>query len=521
MHMKLFIQIGFCLLALQLSACNGSDSNVQADGDRDGAELDGDFEMPPSSDGDQTDRDSPEADALCEDYPDWGSGGDADTEWAAAVISEFFITENPANVLSFFVQWKTDAPALTVLEVDCGEDYRESFRSSCPNLNHKVFVMGLYDGAHCEFKAKAAGLEKEGREEIATVDVGPLPDYLPVFTILLDKPEQLQPGWTLFNATNGFDHQPMLVIMVDSMGRPRWYFRVPSSNSGEDNDVRSAAEGVWIGGTHGRIFPYLINWQGEILWTDQISMHHDLRPWGKGRIMYVSGEKSCTGADWEGHEDISSGGMFLYDMEGREVLWSWILCHHYTPPVIWDDWSHVNTIEPFPGERAMLLSARNQNALFKVDLDTKEIIWKMGQEGDFEIVKEDQFYRQHAPEIQSNGNILLYDNGSATDRPISRVIELAYTFNSEVKEAHVVWSFVSSLPIFTDIWGDADRLDNGNTLATFGQRSTTKQSHLIEISSDNPGRSLWDLVFPLKWGAYRAERLPDPPKGHILSENGE
>ena len=66
---------------------------------------------------------------------------------------------------------------------------------------------------------------------------------------------------------------------------------------------------------------------------------------------------------------------------------------------------------------------------------------------------------------------------------------------------------------FTLIWGDADRLENGNTLITAGTRSPGEQSRIFEVTAE--GRVVWEIRLPLKDGAglgvYRAQGIPLPP----------
>ena len=510
------VLICFCFLLVSSACESGTDREI-VDGDKD-------YESPPIPDGDNDYESPPIPDGDPENIPtdgDWidGDSLEGDLELGPApVISDFFITENPANVLSFYAEWVTDYPVKTKLNVDCGEEYRKTFSDPKARVKHKVFVMGLFDGAQCDFQVLASSRTRAKSTETKVIEVGPLPDYLPSFTVDMPHPDKLQDGWTLFNYNNSFAGQPLLAVIVDRHGRFRWYFRVPDATPGSDNDMRAVADGIWIGGTWGRINPFLISWEGKLLWTADISMHHVLRPWGQRRFLYLWGKNNCPGEAWEGYEDISSGTVYYYDMDEEKTIWSWVLCHHYTPPSIQEDWHHMNAVQPFPDGKSLLASSRNQHLLFKVDLDTGQIIWKMGADGDFTITDGDRFYRQHAPEIQANGNILLYDNGKSS-RPYSRAIELAYTYTDEVKEAHVVWNFTPTPLIYTPIWGDADRLENGNTLITVGIRNEEQHSHLMEVSSDNPGVLLWDLIFPLDGGVYRAERISDPPFGQVIVDS--
>ena len=42
-------------------------------------------------------------------------------------IIDLYIYENPANVLSFFVEWETSAPGTGELTVECGDEYSQTF----------------------------------------------------------------------------------------------------------------------------------------------------------------------------------------------------------------------------------------------------------------------------------------------------------------------------------------------------------------------------------------------------------
>lgn len=80
--------------------------------------------------------------------------------------------------------------------------------------------------------------------------------------------------------------------------------------------------------------------------------------------------------------------------------------------------------------------------------------------------------------------------------------------------AEVVWEYRPDPDIYTPIWGDADRMDNGNTLMTYGERQEDITSHLIEVTPDK--QKVWELIAPLKWSWYRAERVVSPHTGHVI-----
>ncbi|MCA9564159.1 MAG: aryl-sulfate sulfotransferase, partial [Myxococcales bacterium] len=108
---------------------------------------------------------------------------------------------------------------------------------------------------------------------------------------------------------------------------------------------------------------------------------------------------------------------------------------------------------------------------------------------------------------------LLFDNGMLGEREWSRAMEIE--LNHEQGTAEVVWEYRPDPDIYARIWGDADRLPNGNTLITFGLREEEREvTHLIEVTPG--GERAWEVRYPLKWGSYRAERLAETPFGYVI-----
>ena len=202
----------------------------------------------------------------------------------------------------------------------------------------------------------------------------------------------------------------------------------------------------------------------------------------------------------------------------------WGFCEYWFPEDeenVGGDWSHLNTIEPFPDEEeTFLLSPRNQHTIFKFDAANEQIEWKLGAKGDFGLGGDDLFLRQHDPEILENGNILLYDNGERVGgdftRRWSRALEVSY--DTETMTAEVVWQFRPDPDVWTPIWGDADRLDNGNTLVTFGMRNQAPGSVSRLMEATPSSQRVWDLAAPNGWGWYRSDRVTDLPTGYVVEK---
>ena len=492
----------------------------QADAEMDVEASDPDSERADSSDTDvDLDLDAPvENDAETseeQDVPE--SDWELDLEFSPELepdrdatgirISEFYTTENPANVLSFFAEWQTDLPAATELHIECGNDVHAVLTDAALRTEHHAFVMGLVAESRCELRLKALGQNLEYGELRAYYYVSPLPGTLYTMEARNTGKGALQPGWTLFNQSNLMNQAPIVLALVDELGRYRWYYEHTSQAYRGDTDFHLVPEGILFGsGT----YPALVSWQGKVLWTRNIGVHHQILPFGNN-YLFLTFEGGCPAPLNNFFSDVINE----YDPKQDKTIWTWAICDHYVPPDIHDDWSHMNAAEPLPGEDALLFSCREQHALFKLDRSSGQIIWKMGQLGDFLIADEDRFFRQHAPEIQPNGDILLFDNGDDREpniRQYSRAIQLRYVAPTKTEkgektpgQAWVVWSYRPSKDIFCGAFGDADRLANGNTLVAFGRETVTSMIH--EVSADNPGVLLWSLSSPV--ALYRAERIPE------------
>jgi hypothetical protein len=476
--------------------------------------------------------DDPSSDALA-DAGDVGAdtahdtdvhlAADADAAFADAdangpsesVVTNLAAVSNPLNLLSYYVDWRTAAAIPTALDVTCDEELAIRIGDGRRRTRHSVFVMGLWSGANCSFSV-VGGL---GDGASVDIEVEPMPSWAPELTVGGSDVDAASPGWTIFNLNNEFDRVPLKIVMVDERGRYRWYHSRDATGPGQDADVRVVDEGVLVGGWGAGTRPAIVDWEGGVVWEEAIGGHHhvELTSGGAGVLMLHEGG-DCPGG-------VSAAILSEWDRASRAFAWRWALCEHYEPAVPVADWSHVNTIEPLGAEGPYLLSSRNLSSLLLVDpfaADPDEsILWMLGQEGDFTALRPDgspdpNFYYQHDPERQADGSLLMFDNGVAGVREFSRLLQIEY--DSEALTWQAVWEYVPDPAIFAPIWGDADRLANGNVLGVFGQRGIDPADR-TEVHEVTPaGELVWSLTLPARWGIYRAERVVAPPMGFVLSE---
>lgn len=427
---------------------------------------------------------------------------------AAPQIDRVTIVENPANPLSVFVEWSTDLEATGAIDVTCDGEEIGRVVGETAGTFHAGFVMNLLDGASCEAEISVVTATGATATLTEPFTAGSVPDYLPTPEVTVLDADAMQPGFTLHNLSNHFDGRPFVAVLTDPQGRTRWIWRANTAQAGSDNDTRVVDGGIMVGGTRGQVLPTEVAWDGTIVWQGDFGMHHHLQPIGdEGHVVYLRESDLC--------EDELAGEIVELDRETGEEVWTWRICDHYTPPIVRPDWSHLNTAEVSLNDTHFVVSSREQHTIFLVERETGDIVWSVGLYGTLDLEDDGYFWRQHAPRLidDEGTRMLLFDNGQWGERTYSRALELA--IDAEAGTAEVAWQYVADPEIFADIWSDADRLPNGNTLITYGLRSEENPSHQIEVTTD--GTEVWHAVWPVKWGMYRSERVV-PPTGYLRSE---
>ena len=164
-------------------------------------------------------------------------------------------------------------------------------------------------------------------------------------------------------------------------------------------------------------------------------------------------------------------------------------------------WCGANDLTSSPDGNSFLISFRVLDTIALVERSSGEITWKWGAG----IIS-----HQHHPTFLDNGNVLLLDNGShRRGLSYSRVVEVA------PHSGEIVWQYQGrpTVSFFTHFTGGAERLPNGNTLITEGQKG-----RIFEVTPAN--EVVWEYVSPFvvpsQFGmanaVFRAHRYgPDHP----------
>jgi hypothetical protein len=217
-----------------------------------------------------------------------------------------------------------------------------------------------------------------------------------------------------------------------------------------------------------------------------------------------------------GKTDAQVTGLIIQELDpSKNVIFEWRSWDHFsfsdstsrlTDQKI--DTVHGNALA-LANDGNLLLSSRNQSEITKINLQTGEIMWRLGGKANqFKFVDGQPFAYQHDVRQLPNGDITVFDNqGTQEDPAASHAIE--YRIDEASLTATQVWEFTHDPPVFATFMGNTQRLANGNTFLDWGAPSTANGFvvvNMTELSPDN--QTLFELAFDKPYVSYRAFRFP-------------
>jgi hypothetical protein len=242
------------------------------------------------------------------------------------------------------------------------------------------------------------------------------------------------------------------------------------------------------------IFSYVgmikLDRDSNLLWAFEGNSHHDMHVTEDGTI-YVLGVDPVV--ELRGDKEIWTlrPTICVLDPDGKEVRRIQTLDYFENSmhrPLLnamqkTGDLLHFNSIEVFDGSLAdrsdlyqkgnILISSRKLSFIAILDPEKEEVVWTLSG----------MWRGQHEATLLDNGNMLIFDNRRFDGR--SQVLEFE-PFTQEI-----VWSYsgTDDKPLWTGACGIAERLANGNTLAT-----ETHGARALEIAPN--GTVVWEFVNP-------------------------
>lgn len=477
----------------------------------------------------------------------------------APAILDIDIVGNPLSVLSATIEVTTDVDTtMAVTMTPDGGDAIELAFDSGAATTHAFPVLGMK--AEGDFSFEVTVTNTDGlstTDDTVTFTTEALPDDLPPMSVQVDDDAAVSPGVTIFNVfrwTPSVDADWGYIVGLDEAGDVVWYYE----DAEQVGDVRPSADGNLLIMNEPSDLIHKIDMMGNELWVLSAqdlgidSFHHEMIELPGGNLAVLGSElRSIDGYQEDmmtvAHDvvadtivEFSEDGTVVDQIEFFDLydpLTDFIEPLFSNP--FWDaqypnatggtkDWTHGNALIYDEADDAYIVSVRHLLLLAKVSRSTGALVWSLGENRDFTLAAGGQWqYAQHAPELQADGSLLVYDNGNL--RPLgmgesnfSRCV--VYDIDESGMEVTQTWAY--PMPFFTPILGDCDRMGNGNVLVTAGgqleddtmppgQPDNRKLAQIIEVTADADPSVVSTVTIsdesttdPTGYSVYRAEKIP-------------
>ena len=424
---------------------------------------------------------------------------------------------NSNNVLSCTLTWTTEQVATSVVEFGAGDEPTHFVENDgLPTRDHEVLVVGLKPDS--EYQLRAVSVTGEGVELVSAplvFETGQQPFVDLVTEITVHDEERTEPGWTLLSLRSTENDLGVNAVIFDEAGDVVWYFRRLGYSEGWSMDARLTDSGqITLGGAVPEDWtPIVLNQASRVVWSGPVqpgigtegAMHHTFERLDDGNYATLM----------FGFEDgFLFDLIYEFDPDG-EPVWIWSSHEHLFTDDDFGKWCNALTREP--DNSAVYLNCNRDKSFHKIDRSSGEVLWSLGLDLDFEPDPDSEFpwfYTSHDPELQDNGNFLIYDNGDP-GHAFTRVVE--YALDDEQMTSRIVWEYPGELvddSWYHSTWGDADRMPNGNTLITTSSLYAAEGTNrILEVTPE--GETVWEMLLSsatgdeeIRYGAYRSERIP-------------
>lgn len=307
--------------------------------------------------------------------------------------------------------------------------------------------------------------------------------------VTIYKPDKCYRGYTLYSS-----RQTEVANLIDMEGNivHRWSY--PQGYTWHYAELLPNGHlGAIIKEEENKVDGMLIelDWENNLVRRMDVPAHHDFQWMENGNYMILCREYVSNEAV---HSDDTKSDYYVEITPDDKVVWEWHTDEHALKlksfvdvqfPRKERDWAHTNTVEVLPDNPLakkdsrfrkgnVIFSMRNVDTIGVIDKETGEVVWAWGP---------GVLDKQHMPTMLENGNILVYDNGTA--RKYTRILEIAPA-NGEI-----VWEYRADPPksFFSPTRGSNQRLPNGNTFI-----AESDSGRLFEVTRE--GEIVWEFLNP-------------------------
>ena len=305
-------------------------------------------------------------------------------------------------------------------------------------------------------------------------------------------------------------YAPGIAYFVDKRGTIRWYHMVDGlgfkvihftkdhtilSILGSNNEPTSYGHEILEINMLGDTVLHLKQGQNDFKQT----IHHEVIKNNKGQLVtiYVDKKVMDLSSIGGGKKDTVSGdGIIVLDKTGKK-MWQWSVFDVLDPLKEKNilktrkDWMHANSLN-FDKDGNYIMSFYNNGQIWKIDAHTGEVIWKFGKGGTIVKPAECDFTQAHAVHVNSQGNLMFFDNGVEKKQSGVFAIKLDEKNGTSQIDMHI------KLPkeVFNGRMGSAYLVNDTSVLVCCSKR------HVV-VLTNRKGNLLWTMETAMP--TYRAE----------------
>jgi Arylsulfotransferase (ASST) len=317
------------------------------------------------------------------------------------------------------------------------------------------------------------------------------PELKPPTTFVFTQDTRPEPGTHLLMAPANIEGSQFGPMITDMAGEPIWF--QPGSGRGtwatnfEVHSYRGA--------------PVLVYWEGKVLtgygFGEAVILDHNYRE--------IARVRGANGHHIDLHElTLTDRGTALFtcppiptpydmsaiggpadgmvrqsifqevDIASGRLIQQWLSLGHVDPiesyraPDQNFDYMHLNSIDVTP-DGNLLISGRHTWALYKLDRQTGDVIWRLGgKRSQFELGPKAQFAWQHDVRLPDPQTLTVFDNGDDGRTKTHQTRGLVLSVDEQARRVNVARSYLRQRPIDATAMGSIRRLANGNFAVGWG-----------------------------------------------------
>jgi len=332
-----------------------------------------------------------------------------------------------------------------------------------------------------------------------------------------------------------YDDFPTNLMLMDSAANLIWFAPMGQSQSAPFYNITATDFKVLSDGRlaywtpeHPR-FWYILNQDFEV--TDSVTCNnyestdeHDLDVDADGNYILIcdttvfrdasgmltrdslQGSTSCA-VSYQIVQEVAPGGQTLREWHSLDhiALNETDIVHWGNPS--WMDHTHMNSTL-LDGD-GIIVSSRNLGEITRYDRQTGQVTWRLGGVGNmFTLIGDSVFFSaQHDANLTPEGNLYLFDNGTAGAKFVARYLE--YELDTVNWTATLVRSHDHPAGYLSKFMGNAIHLSNDNVIVNWGGEAP--EDSIREITEFAPnGDIVMEINYYDPFFSYRVHKEPLP-----------